>query len=996
MTTENTPGLPGGLTADQVGESRRAHGGNVLTPPERAPWWTLYLEKFNDPLIRILIVAAVVALLAGIRHGDFAEGAGILVAILLSTGVAFLNEYRAAREFDILNAVSDDEEVPVIRDSRHTLVPRKDLVVGDIVLVEQGAEIPADGRVIRAVALSLNESGLTGESVPVEKRPEDDPADSGLAYPRNIALRGSTVSDGHGLIEIVRVGDATEIGKTARAAAETPDTMTPLAKQLARLAGILSIGAFLAAGVIFAAQTVRGALNGDIHSLAESGGTLVRQPLDAGQWLCFILLAAVLLILGAGIWTPTLKNALALLGKENLFPKRFDQAIDGGIRRLAPVALAVALAGILLALATGLLSLRHGEWLPASALSAFLSYFMLAVTVIVVAVPEGLPMCVALALAYSMRKMTASNNLVRRMHACETIGAASVICSDKTGTLTMNEMRVHRPVFPFLPEGPLPAEGAEAHRLAESASVNATANLLEKDGRTGPLGNPTEAAILLWLKASGRDYAALRGAFAMRRQLPFSTELKFMATAGVSAVDGRPVLYAKGAPEILINFCAEARGADGSPAPMDQAGRERILRDAAECQNRGMRVLGFASRRVDSAYLDRPIDPSLPEMIWDGFFAIADPVRPDVADAVGAALSAGVKVKIVTGDNQATAREIARQVGLWKETDADDAIVTGDAFERMDDDEAGEAAARIKVMSRARPLHKLRLVKLLQNRGDVVAVTGDGTNDAPALNHADVGLAMGRTGTAVAKEAADIILLDDSFTSIVNAVSWGRSLYANIQKFVVFQLTINVAAVGIALLGPFLGVTLPLTVTQMLWVNLIMDTFAALALASEPPDRDLMNNPPRRPGAGIVTKPMRNCIVGVGLSFLALFLAALGLTKWFPLDAATPAGRHNLTVFFTAFVFLQFWNLWNARVFGSAHSAFHRLGESRGFLLMAAIIAVGQIALVEFGGDMFRVTPLSAAEWIAIILLSSPVLWIGELWRMHTRMRSKPEYWVYA
>ncbi|MDR1745221.1 MAG: calcium-translocating P-type ATPase, PMCA-type [Planctomycetota bacterium] len=987
MTTEDSARLPKGLTAAQVEESRRAHGANVLTPPERDPWWRLYLEKFNDSIIRILLVAAVIALLVGIQHGDFIEGIGILAAVFLSTGISFFNEYRAAKEFDILNSVSDDEEVAVIRDGGHRLVPRKDLVVGDIVQIEQGAEVPADGRVLHAVGLSLNESSLTGESAPVPKRPEDGPADSGLAYPRNIALRGTTVADGHGRIELIRVGDATEIGQTARAAAETPDAMTPLAKQLERLAGLLSIGAFVAASVIFAAQTVRGALNGEIYVLNEAGGKLIRQPLEPGQWFCFILLIAVALILGAQIWTPTLKHAFKLIGRENLFPRWPDQSGGKSFLRLAAIAAAVAVIGILSGLATGLLSLRHGEWLPLSALSAFLSYFMVAVTVIVVAVPEGLPMCVALALAYSMRKMMASNNLVRKMHACETIGAASVICSDKTGTLTMNEMRVHRPVFPFLPDGPLPADGIEAGRLAEAASANSTANLLEKDGKAEPLGNPTEAAILLWLNASGREYGAVRAAFGMRHQLTFSTERKFMATSGVGAVDGKPVLYAKGAPEIIIKFCAEMRGADGSAAPMDQADRDRILRDVAEYQNRGMRILGFASRHVDEAYLEKPIDPALPDMIWDGFFAIADPVRPDVADAVNSALSAGVGVKIVTGDNQATAREIARQIGLWKETDTDDNIVTGDAFESMTDEDASRAAERLKVMSRARPLHKLRLVKLLQQRGGVVAVTGDGTNDAPALNHADVGLAMGKTGTAVAREAADIILLDDSFTSIVNAVAWGRSLYANIQKFVVFQLTINVAAVGIALLGPFLGVTLPLTVVQMLWVNLIMDTFAALALASEPADWDLMKNPPRRAGEGIITRPMRNRILGVGLAFLALFLVTLAFGERFPLDPSVPAGRHNLTIFFTAFVFLQFWNLWNARVFGSNHSAFHSLSQSKGFLLMAAIIVAGQILLVEFGGAMFRVTPLSAAEWLAIILFTSPVLWIGELWRLLGRMR---------
>ena len=988
--------LPRGLSPSQVEESRRKNGSNVLTPPERAPWWKLYLEKFQDPIIRILIVAAVVALLVGLHDGDFIEGIGILVAVLLSTGLSFFNEYRAAQEFDILNQVSDEEQTQVVRDGRHQLVPRKDLVVGDIVQVEQGAEVPADGRVIQAVGLSVNESSLTGESVPVTKRPGDDNADSGLAYPRNTALRGTTVSDGHGLLELVRVGDATEIGKTARAAAETPDAMTPLAKQLEKLAGIISIGAFAAAAIIFIAQTVRGAVNGEIYDLAEQGGKMVRQPLEAGQWFCFAALAVILVILCAQIWTPVFRDALRIFGKEDKFPAWLDQRGKAGFLRLLTAAGMVAVAAILIGLVTGMVNWRYGDWLPLSALSSFLAFFMLAVTVIVVAVPEGLPMCVALALAYSMRKMTASNNLVRKMHACETIGAASVICSDKTGTLTMNEMRVHKAVFPFLPDGPLPAEGKGPDFLNESASANSTANLLEKDGRVEPLGNPTEAAILLWLKASGRDYEDARGAFRVRQQLTFSTERKFMATAGVSAVSGNPVLYAKGAVEILLAFCERQRNGQGVESPLDQADRNRIIAEAAEYQNRGMRILGFASRHVDEAFLSEPIDPALADMTWEGFFVIADPIRPDVSSAIDQALAAGIQVKVVTGDNQATAREIARQAGLWKDGDTDEQIIKGDVFESLSDEDAAKAAERIKVMSRARPLHKLRLVKLLQSKGEVVAVTGDGTNDAPALNHADVGLAMGKTGTAVAKEAADIILLDDSFNSIVNAVAWGRSLYANIQKFVVFQLTINVAAVGIALLGPFLGVTLPLTVVQMLWVNLIMDTFAALALASEPPDWDLMKNQPRSPGASIITPPMKKFILGVGAAFLGLFLITLAFKKWFPLTPSTPQGRHNLTIFFTAFVFLQFWNLWNARVFGSIHSAFHNLKASRGFLLMAAVIVVGQILLVEFGGSMFRVTPLSFGEWAAIVILTSPVLWVGEIWRMHLRMSSRPDYWVYS
>ncbi len=987
-----------GLTPAQVEESRLLHGANVLTPPERDPWWVLYLEKFEDPIIRILCLAAAVALVVGLYDGHFIEGVGIVVASLLSTGLSFFNEFRAAREFDILNQVADDEEIPVVRDGRHQTVPKRDLVVGDIVLTEQGAEIPADGRVLSAVSLSLNESSLTGESVPVSKRPAAGAAaDAGRAYPVDVVLRGTTVSDGHGVLAITAVGDRTEIGKTARAAAEETEGLTPLAKQLEKLAGIISIGGFSAAAVIFVAQTVRGAATGDIHDIAEHAGRLVPIPLNPGQWYCFVLLAAALAVACAQIWAPILRNALTLAGRPDLFPPILNQPGRKGALRLVAVAAVFLAGGILVGLLLGVIHLTRGDWLPMPALGAFLRYFMVAVTVIVVAVPEGLPMCVTLALAYSMRKMTATNNLVRKMHACETIGAASVICSDKTGTLTMNEMRVHEPVFAFIRDGKLPADGKAPNRLAESIAANSTAHLQLDGDRATPLGNPTEGALLLWLRASGRDYEDIRDAFEVRRQLPFTTERKFMATAGYSGFDRQPMLYVKGAAEIILLRCGYRRNPDGSYAALDALTKREILRQAAEYQNRGMRVLGFANRRVDDAFMERDIDPDAGELIWNGFFAIADPIRPDVGAAIDAALGAGVKVKVVTGDNQATAREIARQAGLWKEGDTDANIITGDVFESLTDEDAAEAAARIKVMSRARPLHKLRLVKLLQEAGEVVAVTGDGTNDAPALNHADVGLAMGKTGTSVAKEAADIILLDDSFNSIVNAVAWGRSLYANIQKFVVFQLTINVAAVGIALLGPFIGVALPLTVVQMLWINLIMDTFAALALASEPPDWDLMQNPPRASGASIISRPMAKFILGVGASFLGLFLVVAALLfERFPMNPATTAGRHNLTIFFSVFVFLQFWNLFNARAFGSYHSALSCLRESRGFLAMAAVIAVGQILLVEFGGSMFRVTPLAAGEWAAIIVLTSPVLWIGEIWRMHKRMRSSPDYWVYS
>ncbi len=999
-TNENSLSVCG-LTQAQVEESRRAHGANVLTPPARDPWWKLYLEKFRDPIIRILMAAAVIALLVGLSDGSFIEGIGIVVAIVLSTGLSFFNEYKAGKEFDILNQVSDEEEFAVVRDGGYQRAAKKDLVVGDVVLVETGAEFPADADVIESVSLSANESSLTGESAPVAKFPEtpDRAETKEHAYPTHRVLRGTTVADGHGMIRLIAVGDMTEIGKTARAASESTNALTPLGKQLERLAGLISIAAFVAAGVIFIAQIVRGAANGELHDVAEIGGRLVGTPLSDGQWYCLVLMVLSLGIASARLWLPTLREGLRAAGREAWIPEWIILPGKKGVLWYVGGAAVLFMLGAAVGLSSGALRWSGQAWLPLSAIGGVLRYFMVAVTVIVVAVPEGLPMCVTLALAYSMRKMTATNNLVRKMHACETIGAASVICSDKTGTLTMNQMRVDKAVFPFMgAEAKNALDSVPGRMAAEAISVNSTAHLERRGDVMAPLGNPTESALLLWLDGLGKEYGAVRKSFALARQLTFTTERKFMATSGVSAVTGGPVLFVKGAPEIILARCVSFRNADGeSASPLTETKREAILEEVAGFQNRGMRIIALADREARPEELNEDIDAGITGLVWTGFFAIADPIRPEVPEAIHAALGAGVAVKIVTGDNQATAREIARQAGLWTGEDTDENIITGDVFESLSDEEAALAAGRIKIMARARPLHKLRLVNLLQARGDVVAVTGDGTNDAPALNHADVGLAMGITGTSVAKEAADIILLDDSFNSIVNAVAWGRSLYANIQKFCLFQLTINVAAVGIALLGPFLGITLPLTVVQMLWVNLIMDTFAALALASEPPDWDLMKNSPRAPDAFIITPPMRKFILSAGLAFLLLFLLAVtAFRSVFSLDPETAVGRHNLTVFFTCFVFLQFWNLFNARVFGSFRSAFHCLRESRGFVMMAGIILLGQILLVQFGGEMFRVTPLGVKEWVLCFVLTSPVLWIGEAWRLHKRSSPNPDYWVYS
>ncbi|NLC24190.1 MAG: calcium-translocating P-type ATPase, PMCA-type, partial [Oxalobacter sp.] len=721
-------------------------------------------------------------------------------------------------------------------------------------------------------------------------------------------------------------------------------------------------------------------------------------PLTYGQ--IYFLAVAILAVLIAmlRIWLPVCYDAVELTGRkrpENAWLERDD--IWPWVQTLIAGALVFG-AGIGTGMAAGWVPASPSAWLPLSTSMTLLGYFMVAVTIIVVAIPEGLPMSVTLSLAYSMRKMTAENNLVRRMHACETIGAATVICSDKTGTLTMNEMRVSSLDFFGLPPSDVIPQETEWPRLAEAAAVNATANLGEdRNSRLRiPLGNPTEAALLLWLEGYGVDYQPIRNTFEMHGQLTFSTERKYMATIGISALDGKTTLYTKGAPEIILDHCVSRRFSDGKTVPLNGTGRENLLAALKNEQARGMRTLGFAYRTLENADANQEIcSEDIQELvekgalIWMGFFSIADPVRADVPDAIMACRDAGVSVKMVTGDNEATACEIAAQAGMLRRGDMSPGlVVTGDEFMAMDEATAERTAASIKIISRAKPLAKQRLVTLLQKKGEVVAVTGDGSNDAPALNHADVGLAMGVTGTAVAKEAADIILLDDSFTSIVRAVMWGRSLYANIQKFILFQLTINVTALGVALLGPFLGVQLPLTVTQMLWVNLIMDTFAALALASEPPDWRVMKKPPRNPGAFIVTPGMAKFIFTVGGIFLILFLILiLGFGNGFPMDANTAEGRHNLSIFFSVFVFLQLWNLFNARMLGQTRSALAQLSDSKMFLLIALTICVGQILITQYGGEIFRTTPLSIREWLWIIAGTSPVLWIGEVFRWHQRMR---------
>lgn len=864
-----------GLTDQEVIASRQKYGENLLTPPKRPSIWKLYLEKFQDPVIRVLLVAAVFSLIISIIENEYAETIGIFFAIFLATGIGFYFEYDANKKFDLLNAVGEETPVTVIRNGKVKEIPRKEIVVGDIVILNTGDEIPADGTLVEAVSLQVNEANLTGELM-VNKTTDPEHFDDEATYPSNAVMRGTTVTDGHGTMKVDRVGDATEIGKVARQSTEQSDEKTPLNIQLEKLANLIGKVGFTIATLTFVIFTGK-----DLYAYFTANTVETWE-----QWL-----------------------------------------------QVAQIVL---------------------------------KYFMMAVTLIVVAVPEGLPMSVTLSLALNMRRMLKTNNLVRKMHACETMGAITVICTDKTGTLTQNLMQVHE----------AQVDESNPELVAESIAVNSTAFLEEKAEGEKPsgVGNPTEVALLLWLNGKGADYISLRENAHTVNQLTFSTERKYMATLVDSLVMNKRVLYIKGAPEIVMSKCSLSDD-------KIKAYNEQLL----AYQNKAMRTLGLAYRIIPEGKSEDCAElVAEGGMTFLGIFAISDPIRPDVPDAVKKCQSAGIGVKIVTGDTPGTATEIARQIGLWTENDTERNRITGTDFAALSDEEALERVLDIKVMSRARPMDKQRLVQLLQQKGAVVAVTGDGTNDAPALNHAQVGLSMG-TGTSVAKEASDITLLDDSFHSIATAVMWGRSLYKNIQRFIVFQLTINVVALLSVLLGAFFGSALPLTVTQMLWVNLIMDTFAAMALASISPSMDVMNEKPRKRTDFIISKAMQKNIFGTGICFLIVLMGLMAYMN----NSAAGMDVHNLTIFFTVFVMLQFWNLFNASVFGTNHSIFKDAGHALGMLSVALIILVGQILIVTFGGKVFRTEALPLIEWIYIIASTSIVLWIGEIWRAVKRISSK-------
>ena len=868
-----------GLTDEQVKQSREQHGKNVLTPPQRTSLWKLYLDKYRDPIIQILLVAAFVSLILAFIEKNFMETIGIFVAVFLATTVGFYFERDAAKKFNLLTALSEEQPVKVRRNGKVMEIPRHDVVVGDVVLVEVGDEVPADGELIVCNDLQMNESTLTGE--PVTEKSMEGGGDG--AYPRNVILRSTMVMNGRGEFVVTAVGDATEIGKVAKKSTEQTSVETPLHMQLDKLAKMIS-------------------KVGSVVSVAAFFIFLIHDILTNPAWG----------------------------GKDYFY--------------MAEIVL---------------------------------KYFMMAVTLIVMAVPEGLPMAITLSLALNMRRMLKSNNLVRKLHACETMGAVTVICTDKTGTLTQNKMQVSA----------LELKLGDEALLDTAIALNSTAEL--NDGK--PIGNPTESALLLWLDAQGKDYEELRKQVNVLKQLPFSTERKMMAT--LAEVDGETYLFVKGAPEIVMKKCI-----------IEDRMQRQSVEELDEWQHKAMRTLAFAYKKIEASIM-RTSRTSTAEVValldandlqLQAIAAIADPIRPDVPAAVQECRHAGIEVKVVTGDTAATALEIGKQIGVFEDepenigadgslTSLDQQMITGEQWEALSDEEAYERAKDIRVMSRARPTDKQRLVAMLQKRGEVVAVTGDGTNDAPALHYAHVGLSLG-SGTSVAKEASDMTLLDDSFKSIANAVMWGRSLYRNLQRFLFFQLVVNVVALLLVLGGSVIGTEMPLTVTQILWVNLIMDTFAALALASLPPSHEVMKDKPRKASDFIINKS-----IGFGILFcgIVFFLVMFALLVYCERRGKGGVDVHELTMFFTTFVMIQFWNLFNAKALMSHHTAFRHFLKDKGMILVLVLVLVGQWIIVTFGGEMFRTTPLSLHEWLLIIGSTSVVLWAGELWRTFKRMIAK-------
>jgi Ca2+-transporting ATPase len=955
-----------GLSLKEVDESRKKYGANTLTPPKRTPWYKLYFEKYEDPIIRILLVAAFLSFGIAFIENEFAETIGIFSAILLATSISFWFEYDASKKFDLLNQVTEDILVKVIRNGHISEIPKKEIVVHDLVIISSGEEIPADCEILESYSLQLDESCLTGEPS-VNKSANPSTLNSESTYPSNWAMRGSRVLEGHGTLRVIAVGDHSEYGKLAIQSTELSGTITPLSLQLEELAKFIGVIGFALGILTFITLFAKDLF----FNRSENQLTIIQ----LGS-ICIIVVSGLLVL--TKVWLPIYYDALMLFRpnkkvRNNLKSKSWGYWLTIG--------LATFMALLLIGKLVGIDSFNSSTWINFKDAGRVLHYFMVAVTLIVVAVPEGLPMSVTLSLALSMRRMLKSNTLIRKMHACETIGAITVICTDKTGTLTQNKMKVSKSVF-------LGLENQEFNHdelsllIQENIATNSTAHLdFSNPKKIKPVGNPTEASLLQWLYSMGINYLNIRNQSMVIEQLTFSTERKFMATLVDSALLRKKIMFVKGAPEVILSKCKQVRYTDKTVALSGV--QESIDKVLLQFQELGMRTIGFAYEPIeDNIARIKNGELTQPNLTFLGFIAISDPIRDDVPSAVLQCLKAGIEVKIVTGDTLATTKEIARQIGVWNDSDLGHNIITGAEFALLSDEEARIRIQHLKVMCRARPSDKQRFVQLLQQNGAIVAVTGDGTNDAPALNFAQVGLSMG-SGTAVAKEASDITLLDDSFSSIAVAIMWGRSLYQNIQRFILFQLTINLTALTLVLIGSLLGHKLPLTITQMLWVNLIMDTFAAAALASLPPNERVMDHKPRKSTDFIITKKMRQQIISVGILFI-IFL--LGLLLYFQ-DKSGDISPLDLSRYFTYFVMLQFWNMLNAKAFLSGKSAFHNLSQSIGFVVVLFLILIGQILIVQYGGLIFRTIPLSLKDWLFIIGTTSVVLWIGELGRWIKRVQ---------
>lgn len=985
-----------GLTDALVLESRAKFGANVLTPPEEDSLWNQIKEVCNHPIaIAMFVLIALSAILAGVLVGSmgssiwvmpaivsvatllilivgffggfgdplfkilitafvlsmgisiyeyewnnaewtaFFEPIGIIVALILATSIAFWLEKNNEKTFQSLNQSNDDEPVKVIRNGQVCQVPRKDIVVGDIVKLETGEEVPADCKLLDCLNLTVDESSLTGELLANKSLNPNAYPDA--TYKANEIKKGTNIIEGYCTAEVSQVGMNTECGEVYKSLNE---------------GAAITVGWFVKnnttdeiVGKYSTEDDANDALE-EYLSKHEDDDVVVEQPL--------------------------IDRMRVRKGSETPLSRKLNGLADWITNASYWIAAFIIVGRLVWFFVSRDINSSSGEfWVEL--VSYFLQTIMIAVTLVVVAVPEGLPMSVTLSLAFSMRKLMKSNTLPRTMHACETMGATSVICTDKTGTLTKNQMEV------------VDSEIACSDKklVAEMIAVNTTANLDFTDKKNPKvIGNPTEGALLLWLQKNDFDYLEVRDKVQVIDCLPFTTENKYMATIANSAVIGKKVVYVKGAPEILLDICE-----------ISAENKSVIEKELLSYQNRAMRTLGLAYTELsDTENIFKDGKLVAKNLKFVGIFAIQDDIREGVKESIADCMKAGIAVKIVTGDTPATAKEIGRKIGLWKDTDNDKNIITGAELAMLTDRQLQERAMDLKIIARARPMDKKRLVEALQNLDQVVAVTGDGTNDAPALNKADVGLSMGN-GTAVAKDASDMIIQDNSFSTIANAVMWGRSLYKNIQRFLLFQLTVNVAACFLVLFGAFLGTESPLTVTQMLWVNLIMDTFAAIALSALPPQKSVMNEKPRNPKAFILDHSLLRNIFGVGGFFFVMLLVMLVIFQHadiqsmndllklnFSFGERNPVSTYELTLLFTVFVITHMGYMFNARGYKTGGSGWNLKGCD-GFLIIATTVTLGQIAIVQIPmlNSFFNVERLPLTDWSIIFIIGFLVTGVREL-----------------